>query len=90
MVNLQQGYNSYIEAVAKLQVDTSFREAAQLRADIARSKYNNGLLIFEDWDAIETDLITRQTNYLQSKLNRVTYEAAWEQVQGKGVFENAN
>ncbi len=90
LINLRQNYNSYIEAVAKLQVDNSFKEAAQLRADIARNKYNNGLLAFENWDVIETDLINRQKSYLQSKLNRVTSEASWEQVQGKGVFENAN
>ncbi|NBV06880.1 MAG: TolC family protein [Proteobacteria bacterium] len=88
LVNLKQGYNAYIEAIAKLKVDTSFQEAAKLRADIARNKYNNGLLTFENWDAIETDLINRQKNYLQSKLNRITYEAAWEQAQGKGVFSN--
>ncbi|MDX2083668.1 MAG: TolC family protein, partial [Rickettsiales bacterium] len=88
LVNLKQSYNSYIEAVAKLKVDANFKEATQLRAEIARNKYNNGLLIFENWDAIETDLINRQTTYLQSVLNRVTSEAAWEQAQGQGVFNN--
>ncbi len=88
LVTLRQSYNAYIESVSKLQVDTNFREAAKMRADIARAKYNNGLLTFENWDGIETDLINRQKNYLQSKLNRVAYEAAWEQAQGKGVFSN--
>lgn len=88
LVSLKQNHNAYIEAIAKLKVDTSFREAAKLRADIARNKYNNGLLIFDDWDVVETDLINRQKSYLQSKLNRVIAEAAWEQSQGKGVFEN--
>lgn len=88
LVTLKQAHNSYVESIAKLKVDTNFKEAAKMRADIARSKYNNGLLAFENWDGIETDLIARQKNYLQSKLNRVTYEAAWEQAQGKGVFNN--
>lgn len=88
LVSLRQAYNSYLESIAKLKVDENFKDAAKLRADIARSKYNNGLLTFENWDTIETDLINRQKNYLQSKLNRVTYEAAWEQAQGKGVFNN--
>jgi outer membrane protein TolC len=87
-VTLKQNYNAYIESVVKLKVDTSFKEAATMRANIARNKYNNGLLIFEDWDVIETDLINRQKSYLQSKLARVTSEAAWEQSQGKGVFSN--
>lgn len=88
LVNLKQGYNSYIEAVTKLNVDENFKEAAKLRADIARNKYNNGLLTFENWDVIETDLINRQKNYLQSKFNRITYEAAWEQARGLGAFSN--
>lgn len=88
LVTLKQGYNSYIESVAKLKVDESFQEVARMRADIGRNKYNNGLLTFEDWDIIETDLITRQKNYLQSKLNRIVNESAWEQAQGKGVFKN--
>ena len=88
LVALKQSYNAYVESVAKLKVDESFRSAAKLRAEIARNKYNNGLLIFEDWDAIETDLITRQKSYLQSKLSRVTSEASWEQAQGKGVFND--
>ncbi len=88
LVTLRQSYNAYIESISKLQVDANFREAAKMRADIARAKYNNGLLAFENWDGIETDLINRQKNYLQSKLNRVAYEAAWEQAQGKGAFSN--
>jgi outer membrane protein len=83
---LQDAYSSYIEAVAKLKVDESFRTAATVRAEIARKKYNNGLLSFEDWDVIENDLISRQKVYLQSKRDRVTAEATWEQAQGRGVF----
>ena len=56
-------------------------------SDIARNKYNNALLMFDAWDVIETNLINRQKSYLLSKLNRVTYEAAREQAQEKGVFQ---
>ncbi len=86
LVNLKQKYNSYIESVTKLRVDENFQKAAQLRAEIGRKKYNNGLLNFEEWDLIETDLINREKSYLQSKLNRVINEAGFEQAQGKGVF----
>jgi len=55
-------------------------------AEIARNKYNNGLLTFEDWDVIESDLINRQTTYLQNQRDRVISEAAWENIQGIGVF----
>jgi len=86
LITLRQARNSYMESIAKLKIDQDFKEVAKLRADIGRGKYNNGLLTFEDWDIIETDFINRQKNYLQSKFNRVSYEAAWEQAQGKSIF----
>lgn len=86
LIDLRQSYNGYIESVTKLKVDEGFKKAAVMRADIAKKKYNNGLLTFEDWDVIETDLINREKSYLQSKRDRIVREAAWELAQGKGVF----
>ena len=77
---------NFIEAVEKLNVDSSYLEAAQVRAEIARANYKNGLTSFQDWDLAETDLINRETNLLSSEKNRVVAEAAWEQAQGKGVI----
>ncbi len=84
---LEQSYSSYLEAVMKFKVDTSFKQATTVRAEIARKRYNNGLLTFEDWDVIENDLINRQKAYLQSKRDRVIAEAAWEQAQGIGALQ---
>lgn len=85
LVRLKQAHAGHVESEEKLKVDQAFLEAAVTRAEIARSRYNNGLLTFEDWDRIENDLIQRQKTYLQSQRDRVTAEAAWEQAQGKGV-----
>lgn len=86
LVSLRQGYAAYVAAVEKLKVDAAYIEAAEARAQIARSKYNNGLMSFEDWDRIESDLILRQKGWLASQRDRVTAEATWEQIQGKGVI----
>ncbi len=86
LTKLEQAYAAFLESEAKFKVDASFLKASQVRAEIARKKYNNGLLTFEDWDIIESDLITRQKSYLQSKRDRVLSEAAWEQAQGRGVI----
>jgi len=83
---LEQNYSGYAQAVAKLNVDEDFLKAATARAEIARSKYSNGLMSFEDWDIIENDLINRQKAVLQSRRDRVTAEAAWEQSLGNGVI----
>lgn len=86
LVQLKQAYVTYVESVAQLKVDASFREAAAMRADIARKQYNNGLLSFQDWDTIESDYIKRQKNYLASKRDRVINESNWEKALGRGVI----
>lgn len=83
---LKKAYTAYLEAVEDLKVNDAFLVAAKSRAEIARSKYNNGLLTFDEWDIIENDLINRTKVYLQSKRDRIIAEAAWEQAQGTGVI----
>lgn len=83
---LERAFAGYVEALAKLDMDASFLAAARVRAEIARRKYNNGLLSFEDWDIIENDLIARQKAHLQSQRERVIAEAAWEQARGVGAL----
>jgi outer membrane protein TolC len=87
LVQLKQTHAAFVEAVERLKVDEAFLEAAITRADIARSKYAQGLMSFEDWDRIENDLIVRQKGVLFSRRDRVTAEAAWEQAQGVGVIQ---
>lgn len=86
-VKLEQAYNGFIEATAKLRADRSFVEAVQVRAEIARERYNNGLISFDDWDIIENDLISKQKTAIQSERDLIVNSAAWEQARGRGVFQ---
>ena len=83
---LEQSNIAYIEAIEKVKVDLSYLQAAQVRAEIARVDYKNGITSFQDWDLAETDLIAREKSVLQSQQSRIVAEAAWEQAQGKGVI----
>ncbi len=85
--DLRKAFKNYSEAIEKLKVDKAFVEAAEVRAEIARSKYNNGLLSFEDWDIIENDLITKEKTYLLSERDRILAEANWELAAGKGIVQ---
>lgn len=85
--SIRQALNLARQSDVKLRVDSRFREASQTRAEIARAKYNNGLLTFEDWDIIESELINRQISYLQSKRDRIVKYAAFEKSIGKGSIE---
>ncbi|MBF0298455.1 MAG: TolC family protein [Oligoflexia bacterium] len=83
---LNEAYTKYFLSVEKYKVDQEYLEAVIVRAKIVKSKYNNGLISFDDWDTIENDLISRQKNVLQSYKERIIAEAYWEEVQGKGVI----
>lgn len=87
---LMQAYFAFIEAAERAKVDEQFRAAAQVRAEIGRSRYNNGLLTFDQWDIIESDLILRQRAALASRRDQVIAEAAWLQVQGVGIPKGAS
>jgi len=86
LTRLQQTLSEYVQAVQLVEVNRSFLEAQRVRAEIARNRYNNGLMSFEDWDQIENELITRQKTMLQTERDRVTAEAAFEQAQGVGAI----
>lgn len=83
---IESAYDDWKQSCRKEEVDFEFRSAAEVRAEIARKKYNNGLMSFEEWDQVESDLITRQTGYLQSQKNRISKEVIWDQTAGQGVF----
>lgn len=86
IVTLQDAYAKFQDAVERTEVQDEFLKAAQLRAEVARTKYTTGLLSFEDWDLIENDLINTQKSRLQSLRDAWLTEATWEQAQGKGVI----
>jgi outer membrane protein TolC len=83
---LVTNYTAFVEATATVKVSSAFLEASRVRSEIARSKYNNGLTNFDDWDIIENDLITRQKDYTLKIRDRLIAEAAWEKSRGTGVI----
>jgi outer membrane protein TolC len=83
---IEAAYDDWKQSCRKEDVDLEFRSAAEVRAEIARKKYNNGLMSFEEWDQVESDLIARQTGFLQSQKNRIAKEVIWDQTSGQGVF----
>lgn len=84
VTKLRTAFFAYQEGHQKVKVDDGFRDAAALRAEIARAKYNNGLMTFDDWDVVENDLITREKAMLQTRRDLVRLESEWLSTQGKG------
>lgn len=84
LLRLEEGFASLQDAAERTEVQREFLEAAEVRAQIARSQYTTGLLSFEDWDLIENDLIAAQKAHLASLRDALVAQAQWEKIQGKG------
>ena len=84
VVRVRQAHVAYTEAEIRSQTTQIYVGAARTRAEVARQKYETGLTSFDEWDRIESDLINRENSALQAMLNRVTAEANWQFILGKG------
>ena len=71
-------------AVEKVDVQGEVRQAALVRAEIARGQYTSGLITYNEWDLIESDLVTQDQALLTTKQEAVNAEADWEQALGRG------
>lgn len=83
---LDDTFTAWQNAIELTGVQIEFLNAAEIRAEIARAQYQNGLLSFEDWDLIENDLIDKQNAVLASQRDAVLARAVWEKTQGTGVI----
>lgn len=86
-VDLETAYAGLIDATDHVDVQKEFVHAATVRAEIARSQYTAGLVSYQDWDLIESDLITAQKSNLTFLRDSVIAEADWERTQGKGAVQ---
>lgn len=82
--SLESAWASWQDAGSFSDVQLLFLNASEERAKIARAQYTTGLVSFQDWDIIESDLINAQKQYLSALRDAVTAEADWRRAQGKG------
>jgi outer membrane protein TolC len=87
MDNLQEALNTYRDRYANLRVQEEQMQAAEVRAEVARAQYQQGLISFQDWDTIENALITAQKNRLTSLRTVDQAEAAWRNTMGLSSIE---
>ena len=83
---LEEKFAAWQSAAERTEVQAEFLAAAEVRSEIARSQYQNGLLSFEDWDLIENDLIDKQKAMLASQRDAVLARATWEKARGLSVL----
>ncbi len=83
LVKVMRDWNSAYDA---LSVAESYEKAMILRTEIARKKYSNGLLSFEEWERIEQDLILKQKALLSARKTIAEAQATYHQLTGRGEF----
>jgi outer membrane protein TolC len=82
MNSLLAALNTYRSSYSAVSVQDAQLLAAETRATVARTQYEQGLISFQDWDTIETQLITAQTKWLSSRRAADQSEAAWQNSMG--------
>ena len=85
---LEEERRIWADAVEQVAVQQTYVEAADLRAEIARRQYEDGLLTFENWSLIEDDRISRQKQYLDAEQTALHAEAAWWLLVGRNEFSS--
>jgi outer membrane protein TolC len=81
---LESAYAAFQDAVGEIKVEQFQVQAAQTQEEIAKAEYLDGLLIFQNWNQIESALTNQQKQQLSDLLTIKTAEAAWELAEGKG------
>ncbi len=84
---LESDWANYVNAVNQIKVQDFQVQAAQVQEEIGKSEYLNGLLIFVNWNQLETALTNQQKTELSDLLNVKSTEAAWELDRGKGEIQ---
>ena len=84
VAGLENAYEAFLDAAGQVDVAQAFLVGAQARSKIANVDYGAGLMTFEDWTVIDSDLVTREQNLLQNQLNAMQAEATWESAMGVG------
>jgi len=87
---LAEAEQTLADATDNVDVQAKYVEAAEIRAQIARQQYEDGLLSFENWIVIEDDLIARKEQLLDARKSALLAEAAWWQATGHEIFSEVS
>ena len=79
---LESAFKGLRDGVEAQKTAQLYVDASTLRAEIARTKYLNGLVSYDEWDRIENDYINYQKSLLARKKAALYAEAAWHNAYG--------
>jgi len=83
---LVQTHSTLLGDIEAVSVNQATVDAQNVRSEIGKGQYSDGLISFTDFNLIENDLVTAQKQQLQSRRDAMIAEANWEYAQGKGAI----
>lgn len=83
LLGLEQAYNGLIDGIENVKVKEKYFIASEERAKISRVKYINGLISYQDWDAIENEFINSRKSLLEAEYNAFVTNGEWKRVLGE-------
>jgi len=83
LLGLEQAYNGLVDGIENVKVKEKYFIASEERAKISRVKYINGLISYQDWDAIENEFINSRKSLLEAEYNAFVASAEWKRVLGE-------
>ena len=90
VAQLADAWVKYRDAIENVTVSKRFLDASQKRAEIVRTEYATGLMIFQDFDTAEQELDNSMTAYVQSLADVLNTQANWEMIRGKTLEDDLN
>ena len=90
VAQLADAWAKYVDAIESVAVTKKFLEASQKRAEIVRTEYATGLMIFQDFDTAEQELDNSITNYVQSLADVLNGQTNFELIRGKTLEDDLN
>lgn len=78
----RSAYDNFSNKIEALNVKDLYLKASTERAKIARTKYLNGLMSYDDWDRTENSYISAEKDYLSAQKESMAAEAAWHNSYG--------
>jgi outer membrane protein TolC len=86
-----QALRLYIDKVNICELNIAnkyYLESCKLQADIAKRKYMNGIISYEDWYSIEAAYTRAQKDMLSYMKKKVTMEIEWRKFLGKASMKD--
>ncbi|MCX5796698.1 MAG: TolC family protein [Elusimicrobia bacterium] len=87
LVDLENNWAAYANAVDQLRVAEASLESARQRNAEAEVRYASGLLSFDNWEVIVGEWVSAEQQAIFAQSGTVTAQAAWEKSLGKALGE---